>query len=344
MIAKRWLVIVVAVAQVAVLAYMAGEREWIARTGRVITLRTAPIDPNDPMRGEYARLDYDISIVPRALCRDGVAAWFDKPMDYRHFRDRIVYAVLEVGPDGLAGLTALTDIEPAGGVFLRGRAQQVLLDTLHVRYGIEAFFMQQGKARALEDEMRNERRGSVLNMRARVSSGGTAVLDDYSWEPLGIDVTFERAEARGDQVPPRRDLRALLVTLKNHGENPVAVVDRPAGGSFRLVRNLRWHAQGFPWVGEAGAPDKATSDDVRLLQPGGTHTARIDLGDPRWFVIPESGGTPVSLTGLTDPWSASFRVEYVPPSGDELPQLPHADLMQRRVLRSAAFTPAGAID
>jgi uncharacterized membrane-anchored protein len=55
---KRWLPVAVVVMQVAMLGFMAGEREWIAKMGTRISLRTAPIDPRDPMRGDYVRLDY----------------------------------------------------------------------------------------------------------------------------------------------------------------------------------------------------------------------------------------------------------------------------------------------
>ena len=56
---KRWFPVVVVVAQVGVLGFMAGEREWVAKTGTEISLRTAPIDPRDAMRGDYVRLDYE---------------------------------------------------------------------------------------------------------------------------------------------------------------------------------------------------------------------------------------------------------------------------------------------
>lgn len=72
---KVKLALLVAGLQVLVLAFMAGQREWIARTGQPVTLRTTPIDPNDPMRGAYVRLEYEISTVPPALCRGETAKW-----------------------------------------------------------------------------------------------------------------------------------------------------------------------------------------------------------------------------------------------------------------------------
>ena len=63
------LVVMVAIAlQVVVLFFMAGEREWVVRTGRTVFLRTAPVDPRDVMRGDYVRLNYEMSRVPHVQC------------------------------------------------------------------------------------------------------------------------------------------------------------------------------------------------------------------------------------------------------------------------------------
>ena len=95
---KTRLALAVAALQVIVLAFMIGQREWIARTGTPITLRTAPLDPNDPMRGAYVRFNYEISTVPVALCRGEVVKW-TKITGYpeqRGLRDRVVFAALKV--------------------------------------------------------------------------------------------------------------------------------------------------------------------------------------------------------------------------------------------------------
>src|SRR5437762_8338129 len=103
--------VLVAALQVLVLAFMAGQREWIIRTGRPLTLRTAPVDPSDPMRGAFVRLTYEINHVPTGLCRGETAKW-TKYSDYHEqekLRDRLVYASLNVNTYGLAELTALSD-------------------------------------------------------------------------------------------------------------------------------------------------------------------------------------------------------------------------------------------
>ena len=49
----------VAVAQIYVPASMVLEREDILTTGKTFKFRTAPVDPNDPMRGKYITLSFD---------------------------------------------------------------------------------------------------------------------------------------------------------------------------------------------------------------------------------------------------------------------------------------------
>ena len=61
---KKSFVILAVILQLIVLAYMAGEREYVLRNGKVIHLRTAPIDPRDLFRGDYVRLNYEISRIP----------------------------------------------------------------------------------------------------------------------------------------------------------------------------------------------------------------------------------------------------------------------------------------
>lgn len=346
---NRWIAIAVVVAQLALLTYMAGQREWIARTGRIIMLRTAPLDPNDPMRGQYVRLDYDISVVSRELCRDGVVAWFEESNRYRAARDRVVYAALNVAPDGLAELNHLTDTEPTEGVFLRGRVDWIDEHTIRVRYGIEAFFMERTKARALEDAMRDDRRGVPLDVQAAVGGGGIAVLRDYAWESLGITVALERSEPEPDPVDPTRrpvrELRAIAVTLTNHGDEPVTIVDRPDGDSFRLVRNTRRGEGTHRWVGEGEPVPVARRSDLRVLAPGESYVTRLDVSRPKWFVEPvATDAEPVSLAALQQAWSASFRIEYDPSMDTAAAAALGIDPGMLRPLRSRAFSPAGGFD
>ena len=60
---RRLFIVLCIAAQILVLGVMAGKREFILATGERVFLRTAPIDPRDPFRGDFVRLRYDISTV-----------------------------------------------------------------------------------------------------------------------------------------------------------------------------------------------------------------------------------------------------------------------------------------
>jgi uncharacterized membrane-anchored protein len=345
--------------QLVILVYMAGERENVIRNGRPILLRTAPIDPNDPMRGDYVRLDYDISNASKESCRDGVLKMFPST-DYvytRQWRDTRVYAVLKWDAAGLAQLDHLTDQRPAAGIFIRGRIDSFSARSVRVRYGIEAYFMQQGVARKLEDTIRNDRPGVPLNMKIALGDSGIAVLQDHIWEPLGIAVAFDRlpnpeaASQPADQFPRQTAtlLVGLTVTLKNYGTVDLAIVDLPKGESFRLVPDTRWNEVHYRGTEPSPGPSLIAPDHVIVLKPGQTHTTKIDLRESRWFVtdtqVPLAQQKPVALSAITtDAWSARFRLEYTPPSADRLKHLPQAVLVRPGSLRTRAFNPVQGVD
>lgn len=351
---KVKLALLVVAWQVLVLAFMAGQREWIQRTGTPLTLRTAPVDPNDPMRGAYVRLDYEISFVPAALCRGETARW-TKTTDYREqrrLRDRVVYAALKTDADGLTHLTSLGETPPATGPYLRGRVVSADSSGVRVRYGIEALFMHKAAAQKMEAMARNEKAGAPMDISIGVGSSGIAVLKDHAWEPLGLTITPDRPPSRNPQDQTQRWqpqlITGLTLTLHNYGDRDLAIVDLPGATSFRLVPNSRQMAVHYFWVGEKKEDERPAPkpDDIIVLKPGATHRVHLDLTQPQWWVIdtnkPEAG--PMPLQKVTDAWSASFRVEYAPPGADATRGLPHADLIRHAPLRSRAFNANARVD
>ena len=82
--------VIVALAQTAVLAGMVADRARLLKTGREITLPIVPVDPRDFFRGEYVRLGYGTNSVPARVLEgplpDANAAF---------------YVTLERKPDGI---------------------------------------------------------------------------------------------------------------------------------------------------------------------------------------------------------------------------------------------------
>ena len=60
-------ILLLIVFQIVVLAYMTGNREYILRYGQIVYLRTAPIDPRDLFRGDFVRLNYELTSVDTSL-------------------------------------------------------------------------------------------------------------------------------------------------------------------------------------------------------------------------------------------------------------------------------------
>lgn len=136
-------------------------------TGEEIRLKTIPIDPRSLFRGNYARLEYEISQVSAELFPEG-----------RKLREgEVVYIALRPGRNGLYELAGAGLQKPEGGIFLRGRVSGTWFggdsDKYRVQYGIEAFFAPKEKALGLESDLRN---GGVAEV--MVSGGGRARLKD----------------------------------------------------------------------------------------------------------------------------------------------------------------------
>ena len=358
---RRFIAIAVVVAQIAVLVAMAGGREWVLRTGRPVFLRTAPIDPRDPMRGDFVRLNYEISTVPKTLCRDGVLQWFDPNTIYKKARDRRVYATVKLDHEGVAELVSLSDVRPNTGLYLRGRTNSISLRSIDVRFGVEALFMQQGKAKLFEDTARGEKAGVPLNVEVAVGADGLAVIKSHRWEPLGITITFERdvpapnPARTGEAVQPQTPRPALVgvsVQLKNHSDQPLAIAVGDDARFLRLIpsRETSFTEDEAGWVhARAEAPRrKPEADEIKLLQPGQSYDVRLDFRQSEWFVqkqITNADPGPVtSLSTLTEDWMASFRIEYAPPSIEECEGLPDAGLIRHARIRSRRFSPAGGVD
>jgi len=345
---SKYVAWVVAVLQGMVLAYMAAEREWVLRTGQVVTLRTAPLDPRDVMRGDYVRLDYEVSSVPRSRWRGRFA--LPDAVSPGLPRDTKVYATLRENDDGLAELVSLSDVRPADGLFLRGRSSPWWRGNLiGVRYGIEGYFLEQGRAKELELQRNRDGIQVPLEMAVAVGGNGLAVIKDHRWCAVGIGLDLQSRPAASEtgRGPPGA-LLAAKIHLLNASEREVAIVDLPGGCSLALVPDPRFNEDSWGWVRRDAPPPAARPEDVVVLRPGQVHTLAIDFQDPAWFIVDlrKPGESPISLahTESNRLWGAMFRFEYRPPSRAACQHLPHAALIWHGRLLSRGFGPTGRVD
>ncbi len=336
---RRLFVIAAVALQVLALAFLAGDREWILRTGTPVVLRTAPIDPRDLFRGDYVRLRYDASVVPFTRTDASIIEQTKQGL-----YGRTVYAALAVGDDGLAEVTGLAAARPAAGLFLKGRTMMpwrfgiIAQDSVAVGYGIEAYYVQEGAGR--EIEKRQGTRTTVqtpLEMEVAVGGNGTAVIRGYRWSPLGIGLEAVESVRSGDATG--RKSAKLRLTLQNTSERPLAIVNLPGMCSLVLEPAGGSTAVRVPARQECAGRSPADADVV-LLQPNDARAFDIDLAEPLWQVFKDNA---MVETG-TLAWGERFRIVYRPPSREATAALRDAPLIWHGSLPSRAFHGRGNID
>jgi uncharacterized membrane-anchored protein len=140
---KRFLVIGLTLTisvQMLVLATEYLSSVWPLWFGTPVILKTAPVDPRSLFRGNYVRLNYDISNINKDLTQE-------------HFkRSEVGYVTLKE-KDGVFVATGLHRKKPESGVYIRGRVTSVG-GSYRMKYGIEAYFMPEKKALNAERSIR----------------------------------------------------------------------------------------------------------------------------------------------------------------------------------------------
>lgn len=320
---RKLLIIIVVVLQVLLLVFMAGQRECVLRNGRTVYLRTVPVDPRDLFRGDYVRLRYEISNIEREKMQDGLKSLTVSDGYRDKNKDKKVYAVLEIDEDNVADIAYVTDKKPEKGkLFIRGRVER-LGNCLFVRYGIEAYFTQQGAGKDLEKRNVNGNRAS-LEMQIALGSDGTAVIKGHRWAPISINLTDLKVEKNMPQ--------SAKIVLTNISEKPVAIVVLPNNGSLKVEPDEpRWWWSGgqehknWRWVNENTSAALPEDKDVRRLDPDCSYEMAVDFGDPYWL-ISVNNQEPVAMNkyGFS---GAQFRIVYQPPSRQQCKGLKDADLI-----------------
>lgn len=177
-----------AVVCIAILAGMMVGHAWPLWTGQDVLLRVRPIDPRDLFRGEFVRLDVPATrlrlagtaatAVDATIVRP-LGAWAKPdPMSDRSIssQGRIVYVQLE-RPAGSAEHqpVSLSDTPIANAVNLRGRIRWTHEGLVHLDFGLDAFYMREGRAKPVEDALRE---GRLVQIQVAIAPSGRARIRD----------------------------------------------------------------------------------------------------------------------------------------------------------------------
>jgi uncharacterized membrane-anchored protein len=152
---------------VMVLAAMIALHYRVLLLGEPILLRVTPVDPRDIFRGDYVILSYEFSRVPlsgiQGLPQSGPNQWSPD------HEGRAVYVSLVPDPDGRHWrANGVSVVRPSDGRYIQGKIGK----WGGLEFGIEAYFVQEGKGREYERAVRERR----LSAEIALTSDGQAKL------------------------------------------------------------------------------------------------------------------------------------------------------------------------
>lgn len=154
---------IIVILQVLFLFGMIGVRYYTLASGTPILLKAAPVDPWDVFRGEYVRLEYDIT-------------WVNSGgLDLGGNRQQDVYVVLEKEDKywNAAGVYLDKPVLTGGQVFVKGKAGYFndFKGKHHVSYGIESYYVEEGTGIGLQ-------RTREFDVQVRIDRFGNAVIEN----------------------------------------------------------------------------------------------------------------------------------------------------------------------
>tara|TARA_Y100000034_G_C6896819_1_gene413654 strand:+ start:1210 stop:1740 length:531 start_codon:yes stop_codon:yes gene_type:complete len=94
-----------------------------------VILSTQPVDPFDPIRGQYMTIGYEINRIPE--------------IDNVKIGDTI-YIILEEDEEGISRHKESLLTKPKEGIFIKGKVESISGENMRVEYGIEQYFFERG--------------------------------------------------------------------------------------------------------------------------------------------------------------------------------------------------------
>jgi uncharacterized membrane-anchored protein len=168
-----------------ILGGMLAGHAWPLWTGQTVMMKAVPVDPRDLFRGEYVRL----ATPANRLVLSGQGEPNSTEVRVRAIDDvfevsragSIVYVQLEPSPSGDHTARSVSRTRVPGALNLRGRVTFRDSDTvtLRVEYGLDAYYVQEGMGKGIEDAIRD---GRNVQMQVAIAASGrsrirTLVID-----------------------------------------------------------------------------------------------------------------------------------------------------------------------
>ena len=181
---RKWLLAGVAVAavQTAAIGWMVWGRIQLLKTGREIVLPVVPVDPRSLFRGDYVVLSYEAQRVPSSLLSDELYA--QRPGSFyvtlAKSGDAWAPVAVSVKPPAPAADQVTLSARTLNGYWAPRPAVTASQSapTVQVRYGIESYFVPEGKGRALEKLAREKKLAAVVAVDAKGNAAIKGLMID----------------------------------------------------------------------------------------------------------------------------------------------------------------------
>lgn len=110
--------------------------------GQEILLETKAVDPTDLFRGDYVSVKFAISDIPKSMVTEPMEKMSKKTLYVSLKQEGNFYGVYQV-----------SETKPKHGIYLRGKIRNAYtpLDTLHVDYSLDKYFVKQGSGVNLQE-------------------------------------------------------------------------------------------------------------------------------------------------------------------------------------------------
>ncbi len=171
--------ILIGVFWLALVGALVGVKQYTLLAGEDVLLRTVPVDPRDLFRGDYVILRYEISTLDLTALDTDI-----RPEDLMETATfgATLYTAFSV-EEGYAEPTGVFTERPPGR-FIRATVRRAGPgQTVELDYGIESFFVPEGRGLEIERQ-----RGEAVEVRVAVDRFGSAairalLIDGQAWTP-----------------------------------------------------------------------------------------------------------------------------------------------------------------
>ncbi len=172
---KKTFFVLILILWIVILGTFIAYKQFTLTTGKKILLKTVPVDPRDIFRGDYIALRYEISTIDL----DKIAS------DYKNFQEDDSIFITLKRSEKYWDVQSISKIKPetkSDEIFIKGVVKRNYNDILSIEYGIESYFVPEGKGKDIERRVRD------ISIEISVDNFGNAVIDRIfiNDEPLAL--------------------------------------------------------------------------------------------------------------------------------------------------------------